>query len=203
VKHKLSTLASALSLLLCATASVFWCRSNFSQTFDAYPEALRGSGCLVQSWDGRVFIQWARATSTARHMLVNLRLPIGVKRAQGARPAHDRMVHEVAADPQSVIWTPFPTEASPPQWPNGFGFTLFAVTPLTSAGRVTLVAIPYWSIVATTGALPIVYLARMLRRRTRNRIGACVRCSYSLTGNTSGVCPECGISIRQQSKVTA
>jgi len=90
------------------------------------------------------------------------------------------------------IWTPFPTEASPPQWSNGFGFTLFAVTPLTSAGRVTLVAIPYWSIVATTGALPIVYLARMLRRRTRNRIGACVRCSYSLTGNTSGICPECG-----------
>ncbi len=31
-----------------------------------------------------------------------------------------------------------------------------------------------------------------LRRRRRRRAGRCVQCGYSLTGNTSGTCPECG-----------
>lgn len=31
-----------------------------------------------------------------------------------------------------------------------------------------------------------------LRRRRLRRVGKCVRCGYDLTGNVSGVCPECG-----------
>jgi hypothetical protein len=31
-----------------------------------------------------------------------------------------------------------------------------------------------------------------LRLWRRNRKGLCARCGYNLTGNTSGVCPECG-----------
>lgn len=34
-----------------------------------------------------------------------------------------------------------------------------------------------------------------VRRRWRRRRGQCVRCAYDLTGNTSGVCPECGTPI--------
>jgi hypothetical protein len=30
------------------------------------------------------------------------------------------------------------------------------------------------------------------RRRRRLRNGQCIRCGYDLTGNVSGVCPECG-----------
>jgi hypothetical protein len=33
---------------------------------------------------------------------------------------------------------------------------------------------------------------RELRRRAREASGRCVHCGYDLTGNTSGVCPECG-----------
>jgi hypothetical protein len=29
----------------------------------------------------------------------------------------------------------------------------------------------------------------------RRKMGLCVRCGYDLTGNTSGVCPECGTPI--------
>jgi hypothetical protein len=39
---------------------------------------------------------------------------------------------------------------------------------------------------------------RALVKRTpgwRRRHGLCVRCGYDLTGNTSGVCPECGVNI--------
>ena len=30
------------------------------------------------------------------------------------------------------------------------------------------------------------------RRRDRMKRGKCLHCGYSLTGNVSGVCPECG-----------
>jgi hypothetical protein len=33
------------------------------------------------------------------------------------------------------------------------------------------------------------------RRQRRERQGLCVRCRYNLTGNQSGVCPECGTPI--------
>ena len=36
----------------------------------------------------------------------------------------------------------------------------------------------------------------VLRKRDRNRNHACCRkCGYNLTGNTSGVCPECGTAV--------
>ncbi|HXE55512.1 MAG TPA: hypothetical protein VN541_20985 [Tepidisphaeraceae bacterium] len=34
-----------------------------------------------------------------------------------------------------------------------------------------------------------------LHRRLRGRAGLCRECGYNLTGNTSGVCPECGAVI--------
>jgi hypothetical protein len=33
-------------------------------------------------------------------------------------------------------------------------------------------------------------------RRERRARGLCVRCGYDLTGNVSGVCPECGTTRR-------
>jgi hypothetical protein len=47
--------------------------------------------------------------------------------------------------------------------------------------------------------LPILWLGVWIVQRhlSQNRIaaGLCRRCSYSLTGNTSGVCPECGTPV--------
>ena len=50
------------------------------------------------------------------------------------------------------------------------------------------VSVPYWNILAVIG-LPTVVLWRLDRRRAKP--GHCP-CGYDLTGNTSGVCPECG-----------
>lgn len=38
----------------------------------------------------------------------------------------------------------------------------------------------------------VVFAHRPLRRRRRLRRGLCLTCGYSLAGNVSGVCPECG-----------
>lgn len=48
-------------------------------------------------------------------------------------------------------------------------------------------------IILLLAAYPLGALIRgPVRRRRRRRRGLCVKCGYNLTGNTSGVCPECG-----------
>jgi hypothetical protein len=54
------------------------------------------------------------------------------------------------------------------------------------------VVIPLW-IPLFTAAVPAGIL--FYRDRRRNPLGHCGQCGYNLTGNTSGLCPECGISI--------
>ncbi len=55
--------------------------------------------------------------------------------------------------------------------PRGFFFVLFAAYPT------------------------IVFIRGPLRRRCRRKRGLCGGCGYDLTGNESGVCPECGREI--------
>lgn len=52
--------------------------------------------------------------------------------------------------------------------------------------------IPLWFLTLAS-ALPLAWL--LWRRRRRPRPGVCGKCAYDLTGNVSGVCPECGTPI--------
>ena len=55
--------------------------------------------------------------------------------------------------------------------------------------------LPYWLLGAVTGPAAFalaVRQARRSRRRLRAAHGQCPACGYDLTGNVSGVCPECG-----------
>jgi hypothetical protein len=55
-----------------------------------------------------------------------------------------------------------------------------------------LASAPLWAFAAATAVGPLMWLrarARSARRRRRNQ---CPGCGYDLTGNASGVCPECG-----------
>ena len=59
---------------------------------------------------------------------------------------------------------------------------------------------PYPNVVTLPFWLPLLILAvptAILWRRDRRRIppGHCGKCGYDLTGNESGVCPECGTGI--------
>jgi hypothetical protein len=63
----------------------------------------------------------------------------------------------------------------------------------------TRITLPYWIVFLPTAPLSSVLIIRILRH-VRKRSGICSRCSYSLTGNTSGTCPECGTSIPQASR---
>ncbi len=54
---------------------------------------------------------------------------------------------------------------------------------------------PIWILAMLTGAWPVVaFFYHPYRRHRRRKRGLCLACGYNLTGNTSGVCPECGES---------
>lgn len=49
-------------------------------------------------------------------------------------------------------------------------------------------------LLALLAVLALPMLPPVVRRRRRKR-GLCVKCAYDLTGNVSGVCPECGTAV--------
>ena len=65
--------------------------------------------------------------------------------------------------------------------------------PSESPGRECMVSIPMWLLFSIAAAL-----AAWMFWRDRKRFGPghCQRCDYDLTGNVSGICPECGKRIQ-------
>lgn len=50
-----------------------------------------------------------------------------------------------------------------------------------------------WLVIGGAAAYPIfAFVHGPVCRFRRRRRGLCVKCGYNLTGNTTGVCPECG-----------
>ena len=84
--------------------------------------------------------------------------------------------------------------AGGPKLTNGRELNLLWVShfrnPQTAMG---LVRVSVSFLVAILGAYPAWTFYRGPYRRTvRRKKGLCLTCSYDLTGNESGVCPECG-----------
>ena len=56
--------------------------------------------------------------------------------------------------------------------------------------------VPLWAPLALLAVYPTITVIRgPLRRYRRRRKGLCLKCGYNLSGNISGVCPECGEAI--------
>jgi hypothetical protein len=76
---------------------------------------------------------------------------------------------------------------------------------LTNAGYESYWAVtfPMWLLMVPAVLLvPVMSLLSMLRRAIRTRAGRCQSCGYDLTGNTSGVCPECGAQVTARPAAT-
>ena len=62
-----------------------------------------------------------------------------------------------------------------------------------SGGGVTLLTIPFWFVMAFLAVLAATVW--LWQRRRTPPDGHCYVCGYNLTGNVSGVCPECGAEV--------
>lgn len=91
-----------------------------------------------------------------------------------------------------------------PFWTRTFGPIYFHVYVYnrhnqTQTRRTSLTQVPSYvplGLALLLGAYPIIAFCRGPARRWRRlRKGLCVTCGYDLTGNESGICPECGRSL--------
>jgi hypothetical protein len=83
-------------------------------------------------------------------------------------------------------------QQAPQSLMDRMGFAWTHVQDPTINGIV--IRFPLWAIATVTLSMPLVWLRHQLRRQNRRRRGRCDSCGYDLTGNESGVCPECGIA---------
>ncbi len=84
---------------------------------------------------------------------------------------------------------------------------LYQVVPFNQFRPTSTETFPIWvkvtprfSILLAVAVLAIypviVFIRGPLRRWRRSRTGLCLKCGYDLTGNTTGVCSECGTEIQ-------
>ena len=78
----------------------------------------------------------------------------------------------------------------------GFSFSSSASSHRCTSSRGRNVVLPMWMPALVLGVCPTVALIRgPLRRQRHRKRGLCPSCGYNLTGNTSGVCPECATGV--------
>lgn len=75
----------------------------------------------------------------------------------------------------------------------------FAMQKFSAPFPFWTIGIPCWLAVVIFAFLPMLLICRSATRRFRGRLrtsrGRCYKCGYNLTGNASGLCPECGSKI--------
>jgi hypothetical protein len=104
----------------------------------------------------------------------------------------DGMVVVASAGPP-VRSTPFSRSIQPKNRPFFGELPLIWFPRRVQVQGVRGFGIPLWMIFLLFAAYPIATFSRApIRRWRRRRKGLCVECGYDLTGNVSGVCPECG-----------
>ena len=168
MRRRLSTLAAAISLLVCLVTVVLWARS-----YRGCDVLIRESSpldrCLVSSEFGvLVFeIEWPRpAKVQAGWSYFDNPLPRRFGQHDGLLgfAGYTGAARHYLLLPPTVLW----------------GMTM-----------------PHWFAFLATAIPPALWLTRrraIVERRRMNQ-GCCPDCGYNLKGNTSGTCPECGAPV--------
>jgi len=177
VRRRLFNLAALLSLLLCVAAVVLWVRSY--RVSESIAATAMNRTFYAGSESGWV-IAYTQPQNTLEEPFWYL-----------SRDPADRVLHELV-QAEDYLFRADPMNC----W--AFGPHLGFFLGIERVRRVVMVSLPYPFVLIVLSALPVVYI----RHRRMGSFGHCPTCSYNLTGNTSGVCPECGTAISEKAKVT-
>jgi len=213
VKRRLFTFAAAVSLLLCLGTVALWSRSyNTSdhlnkQSVSHTPTEFRGHVLWLGSSRGRLaFVRREDIYPSnlpgvvqipTRWEHVGIRIhhepPLRFDRETFTPPGHDKRSWEGSFGGMQflrLLRDPDP-EAGDPR--SRFRDTSRYVE--VSRIRGWALIVPHAHVAALLAVLPVVALLKWWRRPGR---GNCRTCGYDLTGNTSGMCPECGTAVAGQ-----
>jgi hypothetical protein len=177
VKRCLLNLVTAVSLALCVVVLALWVRSRYVEDQVMW-RRVDGARWVVTSPGYVVFgvelANWSGWPADA--------FGLSYTRADPLPPAEHvvrMLVLNVGPRDTFEKWT-------------GGGFGWYRWRPASGGSTFVRLVIPLWSLAGATVALPAGRAAARLWRRSRRRPGGCAACGYDLTGNVSGVCPECG-----------
>jgi hypothetical protein len=176
MRRRLFTALLILSLVLCAATAGMWVRSYFAADSVTRPTAL-GVMHLTATRGVLVFGVLSDPSPAAEATYRRL-------------PPYTAAVSAPPNDPGVRVSF------------SRLGFGLIVTRGGSAVTRVgsSVVQSSYFSRWAASVRFPVILLmacaaaafSLVARRRLTRRSGDCLKCGYNLTGNTSGVCPECG-----------
>jgi hypothetical protein len=168
--------ACVLSLLGCVATAVLWVRSYRAADALTWSTGLRPTGRVLRVYE--VLFD----TGTVSFLVVDL--PEEHEGVRGYLHWNVLELGTLVATPPDSFWHRLRFEVSRDRLPFG-----------DSDLVETLIRVPTWSLVFFFSVPPVIWSWWWVRnRRSRRRLlgNQCVACSYDLTGNASGTCPECG-----------
>jgi hypothetical protein len=170
IGRRVFNVAALLSLVLCLATVSLWVRSYW-----------------VQDYAARIGLR-QYVTASCRGQLIFERLT--ALQIDGGDPvpiaSPPRFLHQSAPPELSIIKRGF------------YAYKIFEEEYGDGYRRVETQAVgfPCW-VAAMAFAISPLVVARLHYRESRRKalVGCCRKCGYNLTGNVSGVCPECGMPI--------
>ena len=185
MKCRVFAFAAVLSFVLCLATGVLWIRSYVVN--DRYQQvvvpAAGQSGCPA-----------IYTAATFKGEIVGMSWVVDPPRPEEPTFMQDdykevrRDFEKRGRDPKWTTSTPNALKADL-RW-GGFGYSYASVE--SSIGWSVFV--PLWAPTLLLLLLPMLWL---ISRGWSVQTGEqCTGCGYNLTGNTSGVCPECGVAIK-------
>jgi hypothetical protein len=184
VRRRIFTLASLLSLILCVGMAALWIAGHWYELW-AFKDDGSGGRAVLYSGHGHFNVQVTRWPSSRGWTS-------GAQRSDSAGAFTPAIGYTLPA-------TPFVRSFFGVEIINVTGWLNTPADPTLLDTRQTLTVTSINVPIVLPGmllcVLPLAWLAHSLLQRRRNRAGLCATCNYNLTGNTSGVCPECGTAI--------
>jgi hypothetical protein len=181
VRRTLLNLAIVLSALLCMATVALWVRSYYS--YDFLTCEGRERGYVLYAVQGKIGGFWL--------------LPTQLSSPVAERPHWKFFPLRSDSLPGPDYAAGMAVKPGDPWWKH-FGFDLSYLR--FGSMALTWMA-PYWFLGMIFMVLPAAWARRTFWHFTND--GRCAACQYDLTGNASGVCPECGAVIKEQAETNA
>jgi len=168
---------ATLSALICAAVAGAWPRSYFTDT--TFSVTTRSISVCVRFVRGHVGLGLSHPEDGFSETDVGFGLSSYSYPGMGSD-----LEYLISDNPDGHKWTL-----------GGLGF--YFARESISGGADWWIVLPGWFVTLLAG---IVSIGVARRRRPKSRAtGRCSKCSYDLTGNQSGICPECGTPLPRQS----